>query len=134
MGLEPGKAKWLAKGNLEEMPLISDLNYYECATLSESACVSLHTYLYFFPPNKHFTYFTTFRLCGNSFLQSQRARALSLTTGLVARIRCLTSVTRPQSLTGNQNLASSHCRPRPPEVSSIPLSLTVSSINLVRIM
>ena len=30
--------------------------------------------------------FTTFHLCGNSFLQSQKIRALSLTTSLVARI------------------------------------------------
>ena len=43
--------------------------------------------LYFFPPNKCFTCFTTFWLYWNSFLQSQKARALSLTTGLVARIQ-----------------------------------------------
>ena len=30
--------------------------------------------------------YTTFYLCGNSFLQSQKIKALSLTTGLVARI------------------------------------------------
>ena len=57
-------------------------------SLSESACVSLYTYCTLFPPNKHFTCFTTFCLCGSSFLQSQRARALSLATGLVARIQC----------------------------------------------
>ena len=47
--------------------------------------------------------FTTFHLCGNSILQSQRAWALSLTTGLLVRIQ-----TRPRSLVGNQ----SHCRPQ----------------------
>ena len=39
------------------------------------------------PPAAHFTSFTTLHLCGKSFLQSQRARALSLTSGLVARIQ-----------------------------------------------
>ena len=45
-------------------------------------CVYLHV-LYSLPPNKLFTCFTAFHLCGNSFLQSQRARALSLITGLL---------------------------------------------------
>ena len=40
----------------------------------KSAHVSTHTYRTLFPPNKHFTCFTTFCLCGNSFLQSWRAR------------------------------------------------------------
>ena len=43
-----------------------------------------HTVLFSFL--KKTTCFTTFSLCGNSFLQSQRARALTLTTGIVARI------------------------------------------------
>ena len=38
-----------------------------------------------FSPNKHFNCFSTFCIYGNSFLQSQGARALSLTTGLVIR-------------------------------------------------
>ena len=38
-------------------------------------------------PNKHFTCFTAFHLCRDSLLQSWRVRALSLTTGLMARIR-----------------------------------------------
>ena len=86
---EPGKSKSLAKGNPEETPHISDLNYHEGATLSLSLpmCLSTRTTLCF-SPNKHFTCFTTFHLCGNSFLQSRRARALSLTPGLVAGIRC----------------------------------------------
>ena len=50
-------------------------------------CVYPHV-LYSFSPNKHFTCFTTFHLCGNSFLQRWRARPLSLTTGLVSRFRC----------------------------------------------
>ena len=55
-------------------------------------CVYPHV---LFPPNKHFTCFIVFCLYGNSFLQSQRARALSLATGLVART--LTTVAQPQS-------------------------------------
>ena len=37
---------------------------------------SVHMYCTLFPPKKYFTCFTTFCLCGNSFLQTQRARAL----------------------------------------------------------
>ena len=83
---ETGKSKWLAKGDPEEMPHISDLNYHKGTTLSLSPPVCLSTCI-LFPPNKHFTCFTTFHLCGNSFLQSRRARTLSLATGLVARIQ-----------------------------------------------
>ena len=43
---------------------------------SESAHVSIHKYCTIFPPKKHFTWFTTFCLCGHSFLQTRRARAL----------------------------------------------------------
>ena len=85
---EPGKAKWLAKENQEEMPHINDSNHHEGMTLSESAlCVYPHV-LYPFPPNKHFTCFISFHLCGNSLLQNWRVKALSLTTGLIVRIWC----------------------------------------------
>ena len=59
------------------MPHRSDLNYHEGVTLSES----IHMYYTLF------TCFTILRLLGNSFLQSQRARASSLTIGLVTRIQ-----------------------------------------------
>ena len=51
----------------------------ECnsVTLPESTHVSIYMYCTLFPLNKYFTYFTTVRLCGNSFLYSQRARALA---------------------------------------------------------
>ena len=55
---------------------------------SESAPAPIHTYCTLYPLNKYFTFFTAFPLGGNSLLQSQRARGLSLTTGLVARIWC----------------------------------------------
>ena len=82
---EPGKSKWLAKGKLEETAHIRDLNCHTGASqgLSFWVCLSTHTVFFLLLIN---TCFTAFCLCGNSFLQSQRARALSLTTGLVARI------------------------------------------------
>ena len=79
------KGRLRTKGNLEEMSHISDLNHHEGGTFSESTHVSIHRYCTLLPPNKHFPCFS-FHLCGNSFLQSERARALSLATGLVARI------------------------------------------------
>ena len=67
---------------------ISNLNCHKGTTLSLSLpmCLSACTALFFLLINT-FTCFTAFCLHGNSLLQSQRARALSLTTGLVARIR-----------------------------------------------
>ena len=79
------KGRLRTKGNLEEMSHISDLNHHEGGTFSESTHVSIHRYCILLPPDKHFPCFY-FHLCGNSFLQSKRARALSLATGLVARI------------------------------------------------
>ena len=66
---------------------ISNLNCHKGTTLSLSLpmCLSACTVLFFLLINT-FTCFTAFCLHGNSLLQSQRARALSLTTGLVARI------------------------------------------------
>ena len=81
---EPGKARWFVKGNPEGMPHKSNLNHHEGSTLSEPACVSSTCTL--FPLNKYFTCFTIFCLCGNSFLQSWRARALSLASHLRVRI------------------------------------------------
>ena len=77
MNSEPGKARWLAKGNLEEMPQISDSSYHKGMILSLSSPMCLFTS----------TCFTTFHLCGNSFLQSQRPRVLPLATDLLARIQ-----------------------------------------------
>ena len=62
---EPGKASWLAKGNPEEMPNISDSNYHEGTTLSlwGRLCVYPHV-LFFLLINTLFHYFPF--LCGNS--------------------------------------------------------------------
>ena len=49
-------------------------------------CLCVYPHILFFPPNKNFCS-TTFLTLKNSFLQSQGARVLSLTSGLVARIQ-----------------------------------------------
>ena len=89
MDCELGKSEWLGKGKPEEMSHKSNLNFHEGATqgvsLSSPACLSTHTVV-FFPPNKHYLF--RYVLSENPFLQSQRARALSLIIGLVARIWC----------------------------------------------
>ena len=54
--------------------------------LSLSICPCAHIACTFFPPNKYYTCFSTFRLWGNSFLPSWRAGAL--TFDLVSGIRC----------------------------------------------
>ena len=60
------------KGTQKKCPDTSDLTCHEVSTLSpsESAHVPMKTYGTLFPPNKYFTCFTSFCLCGNSFLQS----------------------------------------------------------------
>ena len=73
MDCEPGKSKWLAKGNPEEMSHKSNSNCHDGVT--QRFCLSTRTVL-FFSPGKYFTCFTTFCLCGNSFLQSWMTRAL----------------------------------------------------------
>lgn len=88
---DPGKSKRMAKRNWKKCPIkiiqiATKAQLRDC--LSECVHVFIHTYGTLFLPNKYFTGFTTFSLCGNSFLQSWRAGALSLTTGLVARIWC----------------------------------------------
>ena len=54
---------------------------------SEFAHVSIHTYCTLFPANKHYVSLLSV-FVGISFLQSQMARGLALTTGLVVRIWC----------------------------------------------
>ena len=75
---ESGKSKWLAKGNLEEMAHKSHSKCHKGVTQQLSfwahTCVCLHVLYLFFPPNKHFVSLLSI-FCGNSFLQSLRARA-----------------------------------------------------------
>ena len=56
--------------------------------LTPECRVPISTYCTPSPLNKYFSLFSAFCLCGNSFPQSWMARALSLTTGLEARIWC----------------------------------------------
>ena len=75
---EPSKSKWMAEENPEEIPQ-NNSNYHEDGTQQRSlwaCCVSIHMCCTLFPPTKYLTCFTNFHLCGNSFLQSWRARAL----------------------------------------------------------
>ena len=58
--------------------------------------------------------FPTFCLRENSLLQSQRARALSLTTGPAARIWCFYRSDPARPLAGNPSPASRRGEPRPP--------------------
>ena len=52
------------------LPLSLSLSLWVCL------CVYLHVLYSVFPPNKYFICFTTFCLCGSSFLQSWKAKAL----------------------------------------------------------
>ena len=97
----PGKSEWLAKGNPEEIPHKSNANCHEGATQGlspESARVSLHTSctLFFL---LLILCFTTFCLCGSSFLHSGRCGPLSLTASLVLGWDpvLITAATRPIS-------------------------------------
>lgn len=65
-----GKARWLAKGNLEEMPHINDSNSHENHGSPEST-YHMAIHMYYFPPNKHLTCFTAFCVSlWNLFLKS----------------------------------------------------------------
>ena len=55
------------------MPHIRRLNYNKGVTLALSLPRCVSTLL---PPSKYLIYFTTFCLCGNSFLQSQKTQGL----------------------------------------------------------
>ena len=111
------QSKRSAKGNLEERPHESDSNHHEGVALSESSSVCPHTVPFSLLINMCFI---VFHLWANSFLQSWRARALSLAISLVTRIWHSHYHGWPQSLVGDQNLASRHCRPRPSDIS-VPL-------------
>ena len=118
---ETGKSKWLAKGHPKGMPFKSNSNCHKGLThhLSVSLSLPIHMYFFFSPLNKYFTTFATSHLCGNSFLESYRARALVTdhwATGLVARIWCFNHCHPAQSLTGNPNPTPSYCRPRPSKI------------------
>lgn len=85
MDSEPGQPKWLAKENLEEMPHKRDATGVQLS-LSESVHVLCPHVLYSFSLLKILSLLSLYFV--GILLQSQRARALSLPTGLVARVWC----------------------------------------------
>lgn len=77
---ESDKTRWLSKGNPEKMPHISDFTYHKCTTLfSEPAHVTIYTLSFSLLLSTLFHYCPS--ACVNSFIQSQKSRALSLATG-----------------------------------------------------
>ena len=74
-----------SKENREKCPMNVILTVTR-AQLSLGVCLGVYIHVLFLLLIN--SGFTTFCLCENSFLQNQRARALSLTTGLVVKIRC----------------------------------------------
>ena len=80
--------------------------------------LSLPTYLYSSLPINTFLVSLLSVFVGILCLQSWRAKALSLTIGLVASIGAITTMTRPQSVAGNQSPTLSYCRLRPMEVKT----------------
>ena len=89
---EPGKSKWLAKGNLEQITRKSNSNCNEGMTqwLSLSwICPSVYPHtLYFFPLNKYFTCVLPSVFVGILFCKAKEPGPLTLTTGLVSGIWC----------------------------------------------
>ena len=118
-GLWTRQVKVIGQRNPEETPHKSNSNYHEGATLSEPTCVPVHyMYVFFLLINPLLVLLISI-FVGIFFLQSQQTRALSLTTGLVARIwfsHCHHLI----SVSGWEwKPPSSHCRLRPPEVITI---------------
>ena len=130
MDFEPGKSKWLAKGKLKELTHKSNSNCREGGIQSLSLSLwaypreSIHSLHFPFPPNKYFTCFTTFHLHGNFLLQSRRARALSLTTGRVARIWCSHHQVPISSLAGEPKPCLKLHRTKPSEITTTAMFKT----------
>ena len=85
---------------------------------------SIHSLHIPFPPNKYFTCFTTFHLHGNFLLQSRRSRALSLTTGRVARIWCSHHQDPTSSLAGEPKPCLKLHRTKPSEIITMAMFKT----------
>ena len=115
---EPGKARWLARGNPEEMPRISDLHYHEGMTLSPPMGVCSHV-LFFLLINPWLVSLLLISLL--RFISPKQTRQ-----GLVPghwpswsggqdSVLSLLWPDFPLWL-WNWDPASSRCRPRPPEI------------------
>lgn len=76
----------MARGNVKEMPHVSESNYHEGAALSQSLPVCVYSHELFFSPKKHFMCFTTFYpFVKIHFLQSHTGQGP--VPGLVDRIQ-----------------------------------------------
>ena len=102
-------------------------------TLPLSLPMCLVTSTILFPLNKYSTCLTTYRLGGNSFLQTWGLGLLSLTTGLVARIWCFhcCNLASVSGISVCWSSTSSHWRLRPPEIRSKEESKRISYIKLL---
>ena len=117
---EPGKARWLAKGNPEEMPHERDSIYHEGANLSLSppVCLSTHTVCFFLLINTLLASLLSISMW--KFISTQ-LMGQGLVTGHWSLVvwwlgfGTLTATARPQFLARNWNPVLSCCRPRPPE-------------------
>ena len=74
------KSKWLAKRNPDELPHVSDLICCKGTTQELSLWVILCVSPKYCTLFRHFTCFTTFHLCRNSFPKAKKPGPLSLTT------------------------------------------------------
>ena len=93
MDSEPGKARWLAKGNPEEMPHKSDSNHCKGTSLSLWACLWVYPNILFFLIMN--TLLVSLPISIWKFISTELwARALSLVTDLVARFSALTAATQ----------------------------------------
>ena len=124
---EPGKSKWLAKGNPEEMPHKSNWNCHEGTTQGLPLWVCPCVY-----PRVLYCFFLLINTLLVSllsifveilFCKTEGTGPLSLTSGLVARIWCFHCHHPAQSLAGNLSPAPSHCRLRPTGITLISLGI-----------
>ena len=68
-----GLFQWVGSSHLVAKVLKLQLQHHPIHPMNIQNWFQLYSFI---PFNKYFTYFSTFHLCGNSFLQSWRARAL----------------------------------------------------------
>ena len=124
MDCEPSKSKWLAKGNLEQVPHKSNSNCHEGAaltpSLSEYDCTHRCTVL--FPPLINTLLASLlFIFVEILFCKDEGPGPLSLTTVLVTRIWCFHCCDTARFPAGNPSPILSHCTSRPPEISFHPV-------------
>ena len=136
---EPHKSKWpkeiQKKYPTKVIQTTTKAKLRDSLSLSESFCMSIHTYCILFPANKCFTFFTASHLYGN-FISTKLCGLgpyhWSLVIGPVARLSTFTTAAQPQSLAGNRNPVSSCSKSRPPEIrkrskeSACPLKCILS--------